>query len=415
MITITQAATLLGENTHSLKALCTSAKINKWSVRKPIAHSKVADLTDAEVLAADAGMVFGSAALTPYRSADALLTALKNGTQWTYTPPTGAYPGQPWRLGDFRGYVHRAGAWMTAQLDGDITFDELSRTIHFTFGAFDTVQGSDTTGALSWRQCATWRDCYPCVCIFGSSGDLYTYITGDKTIGTAAADLTLTFGTGGITLKKNVNYTYLKCACTVKHTTMAAVTEGTPTFAAIPCQGKAYGKLVYAEAVISLTATITGLATGTAVPTAWANPTTYTGVVEVGTEPTRYALSGGTLWLRVMLDSMQSNTDYVVNALTAIASATLGGAYNATGAATLYSVAADGTLTAKPSAGITIPAKTRKTLALSLGYLMGTMPDGSTGPVTDTSATCATAFRLRFGDGSTLTASPVDIRFKGAN
>lgn len=77
MITITQAATLLGENTHSLKALCTSAKINKWSVRKPIAHSKVADLTDAEVLAADAGMVFGSAALTPYRSADALLTALK--------------------------------------------------------------------------------------------------------------------------------------------------------------------------------------------------------------------------------------------------------------------------------------------------------------------------------------------------
>lgn len=415
MITITQAATLLGENTHSLKALCTSAKINKWSVRKPIAHSKVSDLTDAEVLAADAGMVFGSAALTPYRSADALLTTLKNGTQWTYTPPTGAYPGQPWRLGDFRGYVHRAGAWMTAQLDGDIAFDELSRTVHFTFGANDTIQGTDTTGALSWRQCSTWRDCYPCVCIFDSAGDLYAYVTGDKTIGTAAVDMSLTFGNGGIALRRNVTYTYLKCACTIKHTSATAVAEGTPTFAAIPCQGKAYGQLVYTEAVISLTATITGLATGTAVPTTWADPTKYTGIVEVGAEPTRYALSGGTLWLRVVLDSTQSNTDYIVNAITAIASATLGGAYNATGAATLYSVAADGTLTAKPSAGITVPAKSRKTLALGLGYLMGTTPDGSTGAVTDTSATCATAFRLRFGDGSTLTASPVDIRFKATN
>lgn len=128
--------------------------------------------------------------------------------------------------------------------------------------------------------------------------------------------------------------------------------------------------------------------------------------------PTRYALAAGTLWLRVVLDSTQSNTDYIVNALTAIASATLGGAYDAPGAATLYSVAADGTLTPKPSAGITIPAGSRKTIALSLGYLMGTTPDGSVGPVTDTSATCAAAFRLRIGDGSTLTAKPVDIRFK---
>ncbi len=412
MITITQAATLLGEDAYSLKTLCTSSKINKWSVRKPIAHSKVADLTDAEVLAADAGMIFGSAALTPYRSASALLTALKKGTQWTYTPPTGAYPRQPWRLGDFRGYVHRAGAWMTAQLDGDITFDELSRTVRFTFGAADSIQGDDTTGALSWRQCATWRDCYPCVCIFDSAGDLYTYITGEQTIGTAAADLKLTFGTGSISLVKNAKYTYLKCACTVKHTTMAAVADGTPTFAAIPCQGSAYGKLVYAEAVVSLTATITGLATGTAAPTAWTSPTPYTGVVEVGQEPDRFALSAGTLWLRVVLDSTQSNTDYIVNALTAIASATLAGAYNATGAATLYSVAADGTLTAKPSAGITVPAKSRKTLALALGYLMGTAADGTAGPVSDTSAVCATAFRLRFGDGSTLTAAPVDIRFE---
>lgn len=75
MITITQVATLLGENTRSLKALCTSSKINKWSVRKPIAHPKVADLTDAEVLAADAGMVFGNVALTPYYSAESLLAA----------------------------------------------------------------------------------------------------------------------------------------------------------------------------------------------------------------------------------------------------------------------------------------------------------------------------------------------------
>lgn len=139
MITISQVATLLGENTRSLKALCTSTKINKWSVRKPIAHSKVADLTDAEVLAADAGMVFGNAALTPYYSAESLLAALKKGKKWTYTPPSGAYPNQPWRLGDFRGYVHRAGAWTNAQLEGDITFDDLSRSVRFTFGAFDTI------------------------------------------------------------------------------------------------------------------------------------------------------------------------------------------------------------------------------------------------------------------------------------
>lgn len=413
MITITQAANLLGENTHSLKALCTSSNINKWSVRKPIAHSKVADLTDAEVLAADAGMVFGqNLYISCYFSGYRLMTLLKKGEDWTYTPPTGAYPGQPWRLGDFRGYVHRAGAWMTAQLDGDITFDELSRTIRFTFGGADSIQGETGTEALSWRQCATWRDCYPCVCIFDSAGDLYTYITGEQTIGTAAADLTLTFGTGGITLVKNKKYTYLKCACTVKHTSMTAVTEGTPTFAAIPCQGKAYGSLVYAEAVVSLTATITGLATGTSVPTAWTSPAAFTGIEEVGQEPDRFALSAGTLWLRVVLDSTQSNTGYTINALTAIASATLAGAYNATGAATLYSVAADGTLTAKPSAGITIPAKSCKTIALALGYLMGTAPNGSAGPVTDTTATCATTFRLRFGDGSTLSASPGYIRFK---
>lgn len=250
------------------------------------------------------------------------------------------------------------------------------------------------------------------MCIFDNTGALYAYVTADKTISAAASDLTLTFGTGGIALRKNKKYTYLKCACTIKHTSATAIPEGTPTFAAIPCQGDTYGQLVYAEAVISLTATITGLATGTAVPTTWASPTKYTGIVEVGTVPARYALAAGTLWLRVVLDSTQSNTDYIVNALTVIASATLGGAHDASGAATLYSVAADGTLTSKPSAGITIPAGRRKTIALSLGYLMGTTPGGSVGPVTDTSATCAAAFRLRFGDGSTLTAKPVDIRFK---
>lgn len=409
-ISIKDVATMLGTTSYSLKGLCTSSRINKWSVRKPIAHSKLSDLSDAEVLAADGGLVYGASVLSPYMTASALLTEAKSGKQWTYTPPTGAYPGQPWRLGDFRGYVHRAGAWMTAQLDGDITLDALTRTVRFTFGGMDSVSGAD--GALSWRQCATWRDCYACVCCFDSAGVLQWYVTTAETIGESAADLTLTFGTGGIALTANKTYTYLKCACTVCHPTATAVSEGTPRYVAIPCEGRAYGTLTYGEGVVSMTATVDRIAGGTAVPTAWAKPEDYNGVVEVGAEPSRYALGGsGSLWLRVTLDSSASTTAVTFAALSVIASATLGGATDALGAATIYLYNADGTLSPMPSSGVTVAARSRRTLALYVGALMTTRRDGSTGTA-DAGATCTTTFRLRLGSGATMTASPGGIRFE---
>ena len=91
--------TALGEETNSLKGLCTSNKINKWSLWKPIQKSSnINSVTD--IYNSNCGFD---------------IVEVKNGTisrntisieDWEYAKPTSNF-----RLGDFRNYNHSNTHW----------------------------------------------------------------------------------------------------------------------------------------------------------------------------------------------------------------------------------------------------------------------------------------------------------------
>ncbi len=100
-ISIIDVKETLGESTYDLGKLCKSSKINPWSKYKPISYKNPADWpagTD------------GNYGLTPKRLGSVsevvdVYDGENNG--WIYTPPSGG-ENSPYRLGDFRGYCHKA-------------------------------------------------------------------------------------------------------------------------------------------------------------------------------------------------------------------------------------------------------------------------------------------------------------------
>lgn len=96
-VTIKDVHDTLGESTYDLKSLCTSSKINIFSMYKPM------DCTDncyPGGTTGDYGIIPKSCSLDEVAS---LYDGFCNG--WTYKRPTGNY-----RLSDFAGYYHGANA-----------------------------------------------------------------------------------------------------------------------------------------------------------------------------------------------------------------------------------------------------------------------------------------------------------------
>lgn len=89
----------LGESTTNIGALCTSPNINMWSRRKPVRDPRVVINTYSDIGKGADGMC--GLILPPWEGNDTLLTY--------YAKPRGAGGpySEPYRLGDFRGYIDK--------------------------------------------------------------------------------------------------------------------------------------------------------------------------------------------------------------------------------------------------------------------------------------------------------------------
>ena len=122
-IKISDVKTALGETTNSLKSLCTSDKINKWSLWKPIQYNS--SITESIIYQKNGGFTFPK-----YSSVEELTDTYLDSSSditWTYNKPTSNY-----RLGDFRNYDHSAKSFCQYNItyDGNlytVTFDNLSK------------------------------------------------------------------------------------------------------------------------------------------------------------------------------------------------------------------------------------------------------------------------------------------------
>lgn len=101
-ITVSLVRNTIGENKNDVGQLCTSNKINKWSFYKPITRNKLI-LTDADFYAVNDGFTAQS-----YNNAIDCWNAIINGSTWTHQTAE-----SPYRLGDFRGYDHNSGPFLT--------------------------------------------------------------------------------------------------------------------------------------------------------------------------------------------------------------------------------------------------------------------------------------------------------------
>lgn len=107
--TINEVKTVLGESSTNLKSLFTSSKINKWSLWKPIKHTKVAGITESDIQSAHAGLT-----LQELKYNNASITGTVGGTSAfksaTLYPAEAVYDrpitSNIARLGDFRWYSH---------------------------------------------------------------------------------------------------------------------------------------------------------------------------------------------------------------------------------------------------------------------------------------------------------------------
>lgn len=107
--TINEVKTVLGESSTNLKKLFTSSKINKWSLWKPIKHTKEVGITESDIQSAHAGLTlqelkYNNASIT---GAVGGTSAFKSATLYpaeaVYDKPTSSNIA---RLGDFRWYSH---------------------------------------------------------------------------------------------------------------------------------------------------------------------------------------------------------------------------------------------------------------------------------------------------------------------
>jgi hypothetical protein len=104
-ITTTLVANTLGVTTRNVGKLCASSKINMWSKRKPVRDTRLSIPANEVGVGNSPNSAENYGLIIPaYQGDDSLLT--------TYARPTGG-SSSPYRLGDFRGYDHKAVAPVT--------------------------------------------------------------------------------------------------------------------------------------------------------------------------------------------------------------------------------------------------------------------------------------------------------------
>lgn len=196
-ISVTLVRNTLGESSNSVGKLCSSDKINKWSVFKPVPRS-IADINKPD-------WYKGNPTYNPYGLKIETWTGINPGMfktgKWEYTKPSGG-SNSIYALGDFRKYNHNAripiqtvwpekmytkqpnqnriNALMVAQTDeagGQIAIDIVKPLLNITDASASVHMG---------------------VCIVSSSGS-YTWKTGNM------GALTIDFSRLGSQFKSNID------------------------------------------------------------------------------------------------------------------------------------------------------------------------------------------------------------------
>lgn len=194
-ITTNLIATTLGEVAADVGTLCKSTQINKWSKNKPVKFEKISGIDDNDLKSINYGFTF------PRTNVFNVIASQK----WTYEKPTGGAT-SPFRLGDFRGYLHTATKLIGCPSISEINiFENASDTITFTFPA--TVVGqlkmSDFTGVLANQ--------YLGLVIVTSGGTKYV-ITSTSTVSSGGSSITLDLTTPpfqGISVSDTFTFYYV--------------------------------------------------------------------------------------------------------------------------------------------------------------------------------------------------------------
>lgn len=373
-VNVSDVRQVLNVAAKSFSALHQSTAINQYSPRKPIAHPQTfGPLTDAQVYECNCGF-----RINDYTTPKALLSALKAGTAWKYTPPRGYHGGagreaEPWRLGDFAGYEHACRPWMNG--DGTIELTATANKYTFSFGA----EVITPVHVLQWRKCASLCECYPCVCVFDADGDLVAYKTSDKKLGEVDSAVTIAIGTDvRLPVGTNKDYTYLKCICTTKATTATAIFTGDTRFRGVPMDNEPYGVMKF-SATTKIYIHLVGVRHSVIAEgddTLFISASPYTGVVEDGSAPMYFGVgNNGQLALMFEIEN-STDTPYTLPArITTTTYSTPAGATAQTFSAGVWMVRANGTLHATNSVDrVTVGAGQTARFALDLGTAMAWAP-----------------------------------------
>lgn len=183
-------------------------EINMWSKNKPMRHSALWEMTEAQKRYIDYGLVLPMAGLDTSPLPDSFRNAV-----WTYNAPTGG-AGSPYRTADWIGY--RDDAPPPVAPFGDVKLGVDDKSVTFT------IQRVSGRGGIDLSDFHMFDNCYLCIVIYTANGG-FEY----KTSAYPLND-TLSPGAEGVELTyEDVQYfkgelTYMLCAFSEKKTDMSA-------------------------------------------------------------------------------------------------------------------------------------------------------------------------------------------------
>lgn len=188
-ITTTLVANTLGENSHNIGQLCRSSRINPWSKRKPVKFAN--DITDPypEWWKGDDGYCgFNIGEIILLNSnVETVMQKMDAGAQkWTYVPPDGTYRA-PFRLGDFRKYMHDAPKGVEADAPSEIA------TASYTFSVKFNKSGGDMLALSDIGKSLPFGNMYLGVLAKNTSNGTYRWLTSTTMVKDGDMSVTLPF------------------------------------------------------------------------------------------------------------------------------------------------------------------------------------------------------------------------------
>lgn len=391
-ISVSDVQAVLGVDTSSIVSLCSSPKINKWSLRKPVVHSTIAAITDDQLKEANFGFSFGNNLGMPYSTPEALLADLKENKGWAYNAPNGNYASgnanvwQPCRIGDFRGYNHYAKPFIVGP--GPIALDAVSQSYTF-FARLEVITD------LSWSTMKGVQGRYPCVVVFNSQGTAVGWKTSASpygSVGTKTVTIKVS-GTGAdFTMQNNAQYTYMMCTASAPRTSFTGSYASNTNFLPIPADPNLYDILKYTVNPTNISVKVVGLIANDLVvnagltmpyvdPKPFMGPITVDADTEIGVVPYLGVGSSGRIGLIVEITnsgSTMASTSYIrVNA-----TRTLNSTNSQTERPTIYLVNSLDTANGKVSLGeyeqqqLYIPSGGMGRYVLYLPYLLAMNDSG---------------------------------------